>query len=154
MPERRSPSPRLDREELELWRSLIRVSQLLPAALEAGLAAEGETLSRYEILAVLATVPEGLRLNELGRFALVSKPRLTVHVASLESDGFVSREPDPNDGRASLVRLTSPGRRHLASLAPGHLGLARKLAIDCIAPSDREAVRRSLEAMLRALGDA
>jgi DNA-binding MarR family transcriptional regulator len=153
MNRRGSRSPRLAGEELGLWRALIRVSQLLPAALEAGLAAEGETLPRYELLAVLASAGEGLRPTELGKLALVSKPRLSVHLAALEADGFVAREGHPDDARASLITLTPAGRRHLAALTPGHLGLARGLAVDRIALADRPAVRRALGAMLEALGD-
>jgi DNA-binding MarR family transcriptional regulator len=148
------PSPlRLTPPELDLWRAMIRVSQLLPAALEAALVEEGESLARYEIMAVLATLAEGVRPTELGRYALVSKPRLSVHVASLEADGYVARADHPEDARASLITLTSAGRRRLAALTPKHLGLARRLTLDCIAPEDRAAVLRSLAAMLAALDD-
>lgn len=154
MNERRRAVPRLEGDELQLWRALIRVSQLLPAALEADLAERDESLPRYELLAVLASVGDGVRLTELGKFALVSKPRLSVHISSLEADGFVSREPDPDDGRASIVTLTTAGRRHLAALTPGHLGIARTMVIDRIAPADRPVVLRALAAALQALGDS
>lgn len=153
MSERRRAAPRLEGEELQLWRAFIRLSQLLPVALEAGLAAEGESLPRYEILAVLATVGEA-RLTELGRYALVSKPRLSVHVASLEADGLVARTADPDDGRASRVTLTAAGRRHLAKLTPGHLALARELVVDRVAPADRPRVLAALAAVLEGLGDS
>ncbi len=132
----------------------MRLSQLLPAALDQGLAAANESLPRYEILAVLASARGGLRLTELGKFALVSKPRLSVHVIDLEDLGFVSREAHPEDGRATIVKLTAAGRRHLARLTPAHLGLARSLVIDRIALADRPAVLRALSAMLEALGDS
>jgi DNA-binding MarR family transcriptional regulator len=154
MNERRRVVPRLEGDELQLWRALIRVSQLLPAALEADLAERGESLPRYEILAVLASVGDGVRLTELGKFALVSKPRLSVHVSSLEADGFVTREAHPDDGRASIITLTTAGRRHLAALTPAHLGTARMLVIDRIEPDDQPAVLRALSAMLEALGDS
>jgi DNA-binding MarR family transcriptional regulator len=147
-------SPRIEGDELQLWRALIRVSQLLPAALEADLAGRGENLPRYEILAVLASVGHGLRLTELGKFALVSKPRLSVHVSTLEDDGFVMREAHPDDGRASIITLTTAGRRHLAVLTPGHLGVARTLVIDRVEPGDRPVLLRALAAMLEALGDS
>lgn len=151
--ERRPELPRLEGEALVLWRSLIRVSQLLPAALEADLVEQGESLPRYELLAVLAGVEQGLRLTELGRYALVSKPRLSVHVSALEADGLVARQADPDDARASIITLTRAGRRHLARLTPGHLGLARALVLDRVAPADRPALQRALAAMLGALGD-
>jgi len=150
----RRRTPRLEGDELQLWRALIRVCQLLPAALEADLAGRGETLPRYEILAVLASVGHGLRLTELGKFALVSKPRLSVHVSSLEGDRFVTREAHPEDGRASIITLTTAGRRHLAALTPGHLGLARALVTDRVEPADRPVHRRAVAAMLEALGDS
>jgi DNA-binding MarR family transcriptional regulator len=122
--------------------------------LEADLAERGETLPRYEILAVLASAGQGLRLTELGKIALVSKPRLSVHVSTLEADGFVRREPHPDDGRASIITLTTAGRRHLAALTPGHLGKARALVIDRVEPRDRPALLRTLASVLEALGDS
>lgn len=103
---------------------------------------------------MLASVGDGVRLSELGKFALVSKPRLSVHVSSLEADGFVTREAHPDDGRASIITLTTGGRRHLAALTPRHLGTARLLVIDRIEPDDQAAVLRVLAAMLEALGDS
>jgi DNA-binding MarR family transcriptional regulator len=151
---RRRAKPSLAGGELELWRAFIRLSQLLPAALEEDLRARGESLPRYEILAVLANLKRGLRLTELGTFALVSKPRLSVHVTTLEADGFVTREPHPHDRRASIVTLTTSGRRHLARLTPGHLEKARALVIDRIDPLDIPMLLRALAAVLEALGDS
>jgi DNA-binding MarR family transcriptional regulator len=145
-------TPRLEGEELELWRGFIRLSQLLPAVLEADLAERGESLSRYEILAVLASVG-ALRLMDIGKYALVSKPRLSVHVASLEKDGFVARTPDPDDGRASQVTLTSAGRKHLAKLTPGHLAIARAAVVERIDAADRPRVLKAIASVLEALGD-
>jgi DNA-binding MarR family transcriptional regulator len=147
-------NPRLEGQDLQLWRALLRVSQLLPLALEQGLAAEDESLPRYEILAVLAVHPEGLRFTDLGRFGLVSKPRLSVHVNELIEEGLIAREAHPTDGRAAVLNLTQAGRRHLAKLTPGHLQLARSVAIDQIDPKDRPVVLRALASMLAALGDS
>lgn len=143
---------RLEGEELELWRGFIRLSQLLPAVLEADLAERGESLSRYEILAVLASVGP-LRLMDIGKYALVSRARLSVHVTSLEEDGFVARTPDPDDGRASRVELTGAGRKHLAKLTPGHLAIARSAVVERIDPADRPRVMSAIASVLEALGD-
>lgn len=149
-----SGHPRLEGQDLQLWRALIRVSQLLPLALEQGLNEEAESLPRYEILAVLAVHPEGLRFTDLGRFGLLSKPRLSVHVNGLIDEGLIAREAHPTDGRAAVLTLTQAGRRHLAKLTPGHLQLARSLAIDCIKPKDRPVVLHALASMLASLGDS
>ncbi|MFN0091458.1 MAG: MarR family winged helix-turn-helix transcriptional regulator [Acidimicrobiales bacterium] len=144
---------KLPGHDLELWKAFMRVSQLLPSALDDALRGMGETLPRYEILAVLASNAAGLRMSELGRLALVSKPRLSVHVGELLNEGLVERGPDKTDGRAVVVTITRAGRRHLTRLAPDHVRQARDLVIDCIPPADRPVVLRSLAAILLALGD-
>ncbi|HKR98598.1 MAG TPA: MarR family transcriptional regulator, partial [Candidatus Dormibacteraeota bacterium] len=49
---------------------------------------------------------DGLRMGELARRARLSKQTITTMVRLLERDGLVSREQDPGDARASVVRLT------------------------------------------------
>ena len=52
----------------------------------------------------------GTRLTELARRAGVTKQAMMVVVDELEVRGFVRRTPDPEDGRAKVVRLTARGR--------------------------------------------
>jgi DNA-binding MarR family transcriptional regulator len=146
------PQP-LDGDDLQLWRALIRLSQLLPRTLEAELAERDESLPVYELLAVLAAHPAGLRMSELAEIALVSKPRATVHVQALEAEGLLARTPDPADGRATLVQLTAAGRGRLRRLAPGQLRIARDQVIDQIPEHDRATVLAALADVLTALGD-
>jgi DNA-binding MarR family transcriptional regulator len=42
---------------------------------------------------------------------LVASGTMTNRVDRLARRGFVTREPDPNDGRGVLVRLTAAGRK-------------------------------------------
>jgi MarR family transcriptional regulator, organic hydroperoxide resistance regulator len=53
---------------------------------------------------------DGLRMGELARRARLSKQTITTMVRLLERDGLVSREQDPTDARASVVRLTARAR--------------------------------------------
>ena len=53
---------------------------------------------------------DGLRMGELARRARLSKQTMTTMVRLLERDGLVTREADPDDGRAALIRLTPRGR--------------------------------------------
>lgn len=53
----------------------------------------------------------GSRVTELAHLAQVSKPTVVYLVNDLERLGYVERVPDPEDGRAKLVRLTDRGRR-------------------------------------------
>ena len=54
---------------------------------------------------------DGLRIGELGRRAHLAKQTMTTMIRLMERDGLVIREPDPDDGRATRVRLTPRARR-------------------------------------------
>jgi DNA-binding MarR family transcriptional regulator len=51
--------------------------------------------------------PEGTRVSDLAAQARVTKQSAAFLVEQLETAGYVERVPDPSDGRARLVRLTS-----------------------------------------------
>jgi len=53
---------------------------------------------------------EGSRLTELAERAQVTKQTASLLVAALEREGIVERVPDPDDGRARLIRLSARGR--------------------------------------------
>jgi DNA-binding MarR family transcriptional regulator len=52
----------------------------------------------------------GTRSTELARRAGVTKQAIMTVVDELETAGLVRRTPDPEDGRAKVVRLTARGR--------------------------------------------
>ena len=53
---------------------------------------------------------DGTRLTELADRAGVTKQTASLLVAALEREGLVERVPDPEDGRARLIRLSTRGR--------------------------------------------
>jgi DNA-binding MarR family transcriptional regulator len=53
---------------------------------------------------------EGSRLTELAEQAQLTKQTMSYLVDYLEERGYVEREPDPDDKRAKIVRLTDEGR--------------------------------------------
>jgi DNA-binding MarR family transcriptional regulator len=66
----------------------------------------------FSALSVLHTLSRlgPCRLNELVRTEQIKQPALTSAVAKLERDGLIERRPDPSDGRATMLSLTSDGR--------------------------------------------
>ena len=59
--------------------------------------------------------PHGTRVSDLAEQARVTKQSAGFLVEQLEAAGYVDRVPDPVDGRARLVRLTSRADRVVAA---------------------------------------
>ncbi len=54
--------------------------------------------------------PQGSRLTDLAQRANMTKQSVGEATSDLEQLGYVERVPDPNDGRAKIIRLTERGR--------------------------------------------
>jgi DNA-binding MarR family transcriptional regulator len=64
---------------------------------------------------------------ELADAAGVTRATMTGLIDTLERDGLVKREPDPNDRRMMSVVLTAKGERFLNGFLPGHFKLVSSL---------------------------
>jgi DNA-binding MarR family transcriptional regulator len=67
-------------------------------------------LAHLPALQALTRRPAGLRATDLAAEARITKQSMGYLVDSLEAGGYVERVPDPSDGRAKVVRLTTKGR--------------------------------------------
>lgn len=61
--------------------------------------------------------PDGTRLGDLARQAGITKQSAGFLVDQLERLGYVHRVPDPDDGRARLVRVADRGLRAVEAAA-------------------------------------
>ncbi len=86
--------------------------------------------------------PEGSRLTELAERALMTKQSVGEVTTDLEQRGYVERVPDPNDGRAKIIRLTERGHA------------AQALGFELISDIEREWAERFGEERIAALRDA
>jgi DNA-binding MarR family transcriptional regulator len=113
------------------------------------LVALGHTDVRPALLAVGAHIaPDGSRITELAERAQLTKATVVRTIDELERLGYAERSPDPDDGRAKLVRGTASARaveadarkviaklrgEWAAAMAPGELdqleALLRKLRL-------------------------
>jgi DNA-binding MarR family transcriptional regulator len=96
--------------------------------------------------------PEGARITTLARLAHVTKQTISPLVDHLERRGYVTRVPDPDDARASLVRLTARGRAY----ARAARGCARDIEADwiaCLGASRVHDLREALATYLAARGN-
>jgi len=95
------------------------------AAEQRGIAAQ-----QYQLMQAIAAVPEGQQAS-ISYLAdrMVLRHNSTVELVDrAERAGLVRREPDENDLRRSLVKLTTQGDRLLQELAVEHL---KELAPRC-----------------------
>ena len=60
------------------------------------------------------------RVTSLAALLGVDVPTVTRKVQQLERLGYVAREPDPDDGRASLIRLTRSGQSTVDRILAAH----------------------------------
>jgi MarR family transcriptional regulator for hemolysin len=79
---------------------------------------------------------KALPQKELARFAAVEQPTMANTLARMERDGLIAGEPDPNDRRSTLLRLTAEGRERAESalLAAGQTNM---LALSALKPAER-----------------
>lgn len=93
--------------------ALLRVPYTVVAeTLEKGLAAAGYREVRrahFPVLQYLSERPEGARTTDLAAWAHITIPSMVYLVNFLQEHGYVERLPDPVDGRAQSVRLTTRG---------------------------------------------
>src|SRR6266545_2619401 len=73
----------------------------------------GLTTAEFDVLATLrrSGKPYRLKPNELSRTLLLSTGGTSNVVNHLVSEGLVERDPDPDDRRSTLIRLTAKGIR-------------------------------------------
>ena len=98
--------------EPQLARLLLAAHRALAADLVVELEERGWPDLRASQAALVLNVDRrfGTRLTELARRGGVTKQAMMVVVDDLEVRGLVRRTPDPEDGRAKVVRLTARGR--------------------------------------------
>ncbi len=110
-----------DKLELRAWLRLLGAVNRVEGALRGRMRrAFDSTLPRFDMLAQLARVPEGLSMGDLSRRLMVSNGNVTDVMARLEKDGMVRRTPSPADRRTVKARLTDRGEKAFREMAEPH----------------------------------
>ena len=96
--------------------NIMRVQQILQAAVDESLKPHGLTFARYEALVLLSFSSRGsLPMRLMGERLQLHPTSITNIVDRLESDGLARRLPHPSDRRTTLVELTDAGRERLTA---------------------------------------
>lgn len=140
-------------QALKLWLRMLSCTVRVEDAIRSRLRTTfGITLPRFDLMAQLERHPEGLRMGELSKRMMVTGGNVTGIAAQLEGEGLVARVPDPQDGRAFMVKLTPAGRAAFAEMAAVHEGWVAELFQDIPAP-DKARMIALLDSMKQQLND-
>jgi len=103
----------------QLFLSILHTGDVVSRGEGAFLARHGLNQARLIILVLLDSSENGsMRSSELAEHASVSRATITGLLDTLEKAGFVERNPDPRDRRASCVKITSKGGALLRKVQP------------------------------------
>jgi len=84
---------------------ILRAAKLANRHAEAKMADHGIGIASFQVFGMLR---DGKKLSQkdLALMAQVEQPSMAQLLKRMERDGLIAREPDPQDGRSSLISLT------------------------------------------------
>ena len=144
----------LNPREHRVWRAFIDARHQVGVHLDRGLQESGLSGADYEVLAVLSALdgdrmPARALCNTLGW----EKSRVSHQVRRMQKDGLISREPNPDDARSTLVCLLPAGRAAIEKAAPRHVADVRRNFIDLLTPAELDMLAALNERVLRHLAE-
>ena len=108
-------------DELRLWLRLLTCTTLIESEVRSRLRERFDvTLPRFDLMAQLDKVPEGMTLSDVSKRMMVSNGNVTGLVERLVESGHLDRRTSVNDRRVQLIRLTKAGRADFRRMAAEH----------------------------------
>jgi DNA-binding MarR family transcriptional regulator len=87
----------------------------------------------------------------MGTLLRWEKSRLSHQLRRMQKRGLVAREPNPADGRSTMIVLLPAGRHAIEDAAPEHLRNVRRHMIDLFTPAELGTLADFNERILRHL---
>jgi DNA-binding MarR family transcriptional regulator len=114
-------TPAGHKEDVRLWLRLLSTVNLIEAEIRRRLREQfATTLPRFDLMAQLDRMPDGLTLGEISRRLMVTNGNVTALATGLVADGLVERRPHPTDRRVHHLCLTQDGRRQFERQSAAH----------------------------------
>jgi DNA-binding MarR family transcriptional regulator len=134
------------------WAGMMEISRLLPAKHDREMIAEhGLSLSLLSLLGRLADCEQTpLQARELAIDLDLSPGRVSRHLATLESEGLLTRTLSSEDGRALDVALTDAGRTRLAAARRTAHRIVQRDFLSHITPEQMTTLAEIADQILRA----
>jgi len=134
---------------VDAWESLFRAQHEVFEEISSDFENDGLLQGEYDVLLTVTRAPDmTARLRDVTANMLISQPSVSRLVDRMATRGLVSKCPDPDDGRGSLVKATEEGARMFRRLATAHgRSIAERMSM---LTDDELAQLRDLTAKLRA----
>ena len=108
-------------DELRLWLRLLTCTTLIEGEVRSRLRERFDvTLPRFDLMAQLDKVPEGMTLSDVSKRMMVSNGNVTGLVERLVESGHLDRRTSDADRRVQVIRLTKAGRAEFRRMAAEH----------------------------------
>jgi DNA-binding MarR family transcriptional regulator len=145
----------LSNDEQRAWRTYLRMSSLLPAALNRELQQDsGLTLPEYEVLVQLTEAPgQRLRPFQICDALNWEQSRLSHQLTRMERRDLVLRRECAADGRGAFIELTAAGAQAIGAAAPRHVAEVRRLVFDRLSQAQRAAFEEACTAIVTVLSE-
>ncbi len=131
---------------LDTWIKLNRSVESLVTRINQSNTMGGLTPTQFSVVEALFHLGP-LPQCQLAARVFKSSGNMTLVIDNLEKLGLVSRQPDPNDRRVSVVALTSLGKQTVSMIFPQHAAEVTKL-FEVLTAEEQ----RTLGEILRKLG--
>lgn len=106
--------------------ALLRAREAVMAPIRVMLSQSGISEQKWRVIRVLEEVGP-MEQTALAKEACLLLPSLTRMLQSMEEEGLLSRAPDENDRRKSIVQITAAGRRVLSDHSGASAAIAAEL---------------------------
>jgi DNA-binding MarR family transcriptional regulator len=125
----RSERPELDHSPIGVVGRVSRLARELEQRLEPVYREHGLEPGWHDVLATLRRTgaPYRLRPSEFSNALMLTSSGTTKRLDRLEQAGLITRAPDPEDRRGTLITLTAAGRRLIDAVTEAHLENERRL---------------------------
>ena len=129
-------------DELRLWLRLLTCTTLIEGEIRSRLRSRFDvTLPRFDLMAQLDKVPDGMTLSDVSRRMMVSNGNVTGLVERLVESGHVDRRTSETDRRIQVIRLTRLGRAEFRKMALEHESWIAEVFGDLTPKDVRELMR-------------
>src|ERR1700754_3914198 len=109
------------RDEIRLWLRLLTCTTLIEGEVRGRLRERFDvTLPRFDLMAQLDKVPDGMTLSDVSKRMMVSNGNVTGLVERLVESGHIDRRTSDSDRRVQFIRLTKLGRSEFRKMAAKH----------------------------------